>query len=181
MSPVSEVYPSIAGRTVMVTGGSRGLGREMVLALAEAGAAVAVVGSRPGTALDDTVADANRLGAGRAVAMAADVSDYAQCEAAAVAVLDTLGPIDVLINNAGLGMRRVSETFNTKPTRFWETEPEAWKEIIDTNVNGAFNMARRPGSGHGFTRLRQGDQHLHQRPDHGPPGLLAIWAEQGCA
>jgi NAD(P)-dependent dehydrogenase (short-subunit alcohol dehydrogenase family) len=78
----------------------------------------------------------------RAVAMAADVSDYAQCEAAAVAALDTLGPIDVLINNAGLGMRRVSETFNTKPTRFWETEPEAWKEIIDTNVNGAFNMAR---------------------------------------
>ena len=100
MSAVSEVYPSIAGRTVMVTGGSRGLGREMVLALAEARAAVAVVGSRPGTALDDTVADANRLGAGRAVAMTADVSDYAQCEAAAVAVLDTLGPIDVLIYNA---------------------------------------------------------------------------------
>lgn len=142
MSTVSAAYPSIAGRTVMVTGGSRGLGREMVLALAEAGAAVAVVGSRPGAALDDTLADANRLGAGRAVAIAADVADYAQCEAAAVAALDAIGPIDVLINNAGLGMRRVSETFNTKPTRFWETEPEAWREIIDTNINGVFNMAR---------------------------------------
>lgn len=142
MSALSAAYPSIAGRTVMVTGGSRGLGREMVLALAGVGAAVAVVGSRPGGALDDTVAEANRLGAGRAVAIAADVADYAQCEAAATAALDAIGPIDVLINNAGLGMRRVSETFNTKPTRFWETEPEAWKEIIDTNVNGVFNMAR---------------------------------------
>lgn len=142
MSALSTIYPSIAGRTVMVTGGSRGLGREMVLALAGVGATVAVVGSRPGGALDDTVAEANRLGAGRAVAIAADVADYAQCEAAATAALDAIGPIDVLINNAGLGMRRVSETFNTKPTRFWETEPEAWKEIIDTNVNGVFNMAR---------------------------------------
>lgn len=142
MSALSAAYPSITGRTVMVTGGSRGLGREMVLALAGVGAAVAVVGSRPGGALDDTVAEANRLGAGRAVAIAADVADYAQCEAAATAALDAIGPIDVLINNAGLGMRRVSETFNTKPTRFWETEPEAWKEIIDTNINGVFNMAR---------------------------------------
>lgn len=142
MSALSTIYPSIAGRTVMVTGGSRGLGREMVLALAGVGATVAVVGSRPGGALDDTVAEANRLGAGRAVAIAADVADYAQCEAAATAALDAIGPIDVLINNAGLGMRRVSETFNTKPTRFWETEPEAWKEIIDTNINGVFNMAR---------------------------------------
>ncbi len=159
---MSAAYPSIAGRTVMVTGGSRGLGREMVLALAGVGAAVAVVGSRPGGALDDTVAEANRLGAGRAVAIAADVADYAQCEAAATAALDAIGPIDVLINNAGLGMRRVSETFNTKPTRFWETEPEAWKEIIDTNVNGVFNMARVLVPGPRGGGLRPGDQHPRQ-------------------
>jgi NAD(P)-dependent dehydrogenase (short-subunit alcohol dehydrogenase family) len=142
MSAVSAAYPSIAGRTVMVTGGSRGLGREMVLALAEAGAAVAVVGSRPGPALDETIAEANRLGPGKAVGVAADVGDYSQCEAAAAAAEKALGPVDVLINNAGLGMRRISETFNTVPTRFWEADAAAWKEIIDTNVNGAFNMAR---------------------------------------
>lgn len=142
MSNVSVTYPSLAGRTIMVTGGSRGLGREMVLALAAAGASVAVVGSRPGAALDETVAEANRLGSGKAIGLTADVADYAQCDTAAAAAAEAFGRVDVLVNNAGLGMRRVSETFNTEPTRFWETDPIAWKDIIDTNINGAFNMAR---------------------------------------
>lgn len=142
MSAIAETYPSLAGRTIMVTGGSRGLGREMVLALATAGASIAVVGSRPGPALEETVVEANRLGSGKAIAIAADVADYGQCEAAVTAARKAFGRIDVLINNAGLGMRRISETFNTEPTRFWKTDPAAWKDIIDTNINGAFNMAR---------------------------------------
>lgn len=142
MSNMSATYPSLAGRTIMVTGGSRGLGREMVLALAAAGASVVVVGSRPGAALDETVAEANRLGSGKAIGLTADVADYAQCDTAAAAAAEAFGHVDVLVNNAGLGMRRVSETFNTEPTRFWETDPIAWKDIIDTNINGAFNMAR---------------------------------------
>ncbi len=139
---MSDAYPSLVGRTVMVTGGSRGLGREMVLALAAAGASIAIVGSRPGPALDETVEEANRLNPGKAIAIAADVADYGQCEAAVAKANEAFGHIDVLVNNAGLGMRRISETFNTEPTRFWETDPVAWKDIIDTNVNGAFNMAR---------------------------------------
>lgn len=142
MSNMSATYPSLAGRTIMVTGGSRGLGREMVLALAEAGASVAVLGFRPGAVLDETVAEANSLGSGKAIGLTADVADYAQCETVAVAAAEAFGRVDVLVNNAGLGMRRVSETFNTEPTRFWETDPIAWKDIIDTNINGAFNMAR---------------------------------------
>ncbi|MDO1583408.1 SDR family NAD(P)-dependent oxidoreductase [Rhizobium oryzicola] len=140
MSSVS--YPSLAGRPVLVTGGSRGLGREMVLALIEAGASVAVVGSKPGAALTETVDEANRKGPGKAIAVVADVADYAQCEAAVLAAVDAFGRLDVLINNAGLGMRLISESFNTEPSRFWEADPEAWRAIIDTNVNGAFNMAR---------------------------------------
>ncbi|WP_430249625.1 SDR family NAD(P)-dependent oxidoreductase [Neorhizobium sp. DAR64860/K0K1] len=133
---------SLVGRRVLVTGGSRGLGREMVLALAESGASVAVLGSRPGQALDDTVAEARRVGRGDAIGLTADVGDYAACAAAVAQTVEAFGRIDVLVNNAGLGMRRVSETFNTKPTRFWETDPAAWRDIVDANVNGVFHMAR---------------------------------------
>jgi 3-oxoacyl-[acyl-carrier protein] reductase len=52
------------------------------------------------------------------------------------------GRIDVLVNNAGRGMRLVSESFNTVPVKFWEIAPESWRKIIDINVTGAFNMAR---------------------------------------
>jgi 3-oxoacyl-[acyl-carrier protein] reductase len=52
------------------------------------------------------------------------------------------GDVHILINNAGRGMRFVSEKFFDTPTKFWETDPAIWKMIIDTNVNGPFLMAR---------------------------------------
>lgn len=142
MTSTGELYSSLRNRVAIVTGGSRGLGREMVLELVSAGAHLAVIGSQAGPALDNTVAEANRSGPGRAMALVADVSDNDQCEAAVATTLAALGRVDVLVNNAGLGMRRISERFNTTPTRFWETDPAAWRDIIDTNVNGPFQMAR---------------------------------------
>jgi 3-oxoacyl-[acyl-carrier protein] reductase len=127
---------SLDGRVVLVTGGSRGLGREMALALARAGARVAITGSGPSDALAQTRAD---LG-GDALAIAADVTDAA--EDAVARTVAAFGRLDVLVNNAGLGMRGVSETFNTQPTKFWEAPPDAWRAIVDTNVNGPFLMAR---------------------------------------
>ncbi|WP_416409036.1 SDR family NAD(P)-dependent oxidoreductase [Agrobacterium rosae] len=136
-------YPSLKGRSVLVTGGSRGLGKEMAFALLEAGACVAITGSRDSQALEDTIAEATRIaGSQNVLGLAADVSDYSQCEATVRSVIAAFGKIDVLINNAGVGMRLISETFNTQPTKFWEADPQAWAAIVATNINGTFNMAR---------------------------------------
>jgi 3-oxoacyl-[acyl-carrier protein] reductase len=56
--------------------------------------------------------------------------------------LQKFGGLHVLVNNAGQGMRVISETFNTRPVPFWEIEPQHWQSIMATNVNGAFNMTR---------------------------------------
>ena len=56
--------------------------------------------------------------------------------------VSAFGRLDVLINNAGLGMRAISETFNTVPTKFWEADTRGWSDIVETNVNGPFLMAR---------------------------------------
>lgn len=58
------------------------------------------------------------------------------------AIAEAFGGVDVLVNNAGRGMKYVSEGFLTEPARFWEADPEMWRMVINTNVNGPFYMAR---------------------------------------
>ncbi len=129
---------SLHGRVVLITGGSRGLGREMALALAEAGAKLAITGASASEALDQT---RQTLGAD-ALAIPADVTDPEAASHAVSRTVATFGRLDVLINNAGLGMRLISETFNTQPTRFWEASTDGWRRIVDANVNGPFHMAK---------------------------------------
>lgn len=131
-------YPSLKGRVVLVTGGSRGLGREMALALKAEGARVAITGSTASDALEQT---RDKL-APDALAVVANVIDDAACAQAVDETVAAFGRLDVLINNAGLGMRAVSETFNTVPTKFWQADAKAWSDIVDTNINGPFLMAR---------------------------------------
>lgn len=131
---------SLKSRVVLITGGSRGLGREMALALGEAGASVAITGAAPSEALDATLADLSERT--EAIAMAANVADLAAARHAVDQTVKHFGSVDVLINNAGLGMRLISETFNTVPTRFWEADETAWARIVGANVNGPFHMAK---------------------------------------
>ena len=131
----------VRGRVCIVTGGSRGLGLEMALELAGQGAAVCVTGAAASPALQAAGEACRALGAST-LALPCDVADYAACEALVAQVEAELGPVDVLVNNAGIGMRAISETFNTVPTKFWEADPEAWGRIVKANLTGAFNMAR---------------------------------------
>ncbi len=140
MSSAEKRYPSLSGRSVIITGGGRGLGREMALALIEAGALVTITAAKNEQQLQAVAAQVT--GPGRLNTVLADASNTADCERVVSCTLEAFGRIDCLVNNAGRGMRLVSERFTTEPCHFWETSPEQWREIVDCNINGPFNMAR---------------------------------------
>jgi len=113
----------LAGRVVLVTGASRGLGRQLVGALASAGAAVGLV-ARSAEQLAESRYEVI-TGGGSAVAVAADVSNPEALRVAIEAVSRRLGPIDVLINNAGI----------TGPMgAAWEVDPEEWWHTLEINL-----------------------------------------------
>jgi len=97
--------PDLNGHTALVTGASRGIGAAIALALAEAGAAVAVNYRQHATEADAVVAKIKDIG-GRATAIAADVSQAAAVAKMVDHVTSTLGPIDILVNNAGIAIVR---------------------------------------------------------------------------
>lgn len=132
-------HPSLRDRVVLVTGASRGLGREMALELAQAGARVVLTASADSPEWQETLVE---IGADRGLGIIADAADPAEATRVVAEAEARFGRVDVLVNNAGRGMRLISETFNTQPTRFWETRPEDWRAIIEVNLNGAFYMAR---------------------------------------
>jgi NAD(P)-dependent dehydrogenase (short-subunit alcohol dehydrogenase family) len=103
------------------------------------GCRVVVTAAREMGELDSFV---STWGKDKALAVLADVTEYRACESVTNETVFRFGRIDVLVNNAGRGMKYVSPSFMSEPTRFWETDPETWKMVIDTNVNGPFFMAR---------------------------------------
>ncbi|MGH7200595.1 MAG: SDR family NAD(P)-dependent oxidoreductase [Planctomycetaceae bacterium] len=117
----------LSGRKSFITGGSRGLGRAMAIALAEAGADVVLVG-RDAESLQNTAAEIRALGR-TAATLQADVGNPSECEAACRTALEEHGPIDVLINN--VGGRRINV-----PTA--ELPLEQWQSIIDLNLTSTF-------------------------------------------
>ncbi len=136
-------HPSLADRVVIVTGGGRGLGREMALALAEAGARVVVTGAREGAELAEVEAKGRAIaGAGRVIAHRADVREWEDCTATVARTLEAFGALHALVNNAGRGLLLISPTYNSEPPSFHEAPVEGWREIVETNVIGPFLMAR---------------------------------------
>lgn len=134
----------LSGKVALVTGASKGLGKAIALALAEAGARVALT-SRDETLLGE-VARTIRAGGAQAEVFPADVSDEPQVLALEQTVSARLGPVQILINNAGINLRKPVTAFTL----------EEWNRLLATNVTSAFLMCRAfvPGmKGSGYGRI----------------------------
>jgi len=121
---------SLEGHVAVITGASKGLGRQMAESLAASGAAVAVV-ARSKDLLDEVVAGITAKG-GKAAAIVADVSNDAAVADVAEQVSEMLGTCDILINNAGINNRKAVDEFTTKE----------WNEIVGINLTAPFMMCR---------------------------------------
>jgi NAD(P)-dependent dehydrogenase (short-subunit alcohol dehydrogenase family) len=121
---------------VLVTGGTSGLGHAMASALATAGARVALTG-RSGGHASSVAADLPG-----ATGIELDVRDESSVARAVDEAWSRLGGIDMLVNNAGIGMRTVNPRFMTQPQGFWDVPADGFRAVIDTNLTGYFLVAR---------------------------------------
>ncbi|OGN88402.1 MAG: 3-oxoacyl-[acyl-carrier-protein] reductase [Chloroflexi bacterium GWC2_73_18] len=117
----------LSGKSAVVTGGSRGIGRAIVLRLAEQGADVAFSYRGNAEAAREVTAAVEAMGR-RALAVQADVTDPASAEALIGAAIEAFGKVDILVNNAGI----------TRDDLIMRMSPEAWREVLETNLFGAF-------------------------------------------
>jgi NAD(P)-dependent dehydrogenase (short-subunit alcohol dehydrogenase family) len=130
--PAARARPAeLAGRVTVVTGGGRGIGRQLAVALSGAGATVGLVARSPGE-LAETAQLITAAG-GSAAAVTADLSQRKDAECALAELSRLLGPADILVNNAGIG----------GPVGCaWEVDPGAWWHTIEVNLGSAFLCTR---------------------------------------
>ncbi len=133
----------LKGKTAVVTGGSRGIGRAIALEFACQGANVAVIYAGNSSMADRTVEDICALGV-LGKAFKCDVSDYSAVEETIKEISDAFGTVDILVNNAGITRDMIC-------SRMTSSDFEC---VIDTNLTGAFNLIRHTYSG--FVRARKG-------------------------
>ena len=119
------------GKTAIITGGSRGIGRAIVQSFAEKGARIALLYAGNQKLAEEVLIAARGLGV-EAMAIRCDVSDFAACKEAVAAVTKTLGPVDILVNNAGI----------TRDKLTVHMTEEDFNRVVDVNLKGAFNMIR---------------------------------------
>lgn len=121
---------SLVGKVALVTGAGKGIGRATAIALAKEGVNVGLI-ARTESDLINLAKEIEEIGVNVAYATA-DVSSIEQVNEAVESLKNALGPVDILINNAGTG----------KFGKFLELEPEEWKQIIDINLMGVYYVTR---------------------------------------
>ena len=134
---MTKPSPDLDGIRTLVTGGTSGLGFAMSQALAEAGARVVLTGRT-----EQRVQDAATQIAPGTTGLIMDVRDEESVSAGVERSLAILGGIDVLVNNAGIGVRTVNPHFMTAPMGFWQVSPDGFRDLLTTNVVGYFLVAR---------------------------------------
>jgi NAD(P)-dependent dehydrogenase (short-subunit alcohol dehydrogenase family) len=127
----------LSGIRVLVTGATSGLGAAMAAALVQAGARVMVTGRDQ----DRADARATELGSS-AIACQLDVRDERSVAKCVARARERWGGIDMLVNNAGIGMRTVNPRFLSEPQSFWQVTPAGFRDVVETKVVGCFLMAR---------------------------------------
>ena len=122
---------NFTNKTVLVTGGTRGIGRAIALAFAKRGARVAVLFRSDQVSADKTLAELEGNGH---LAFKTDVADAEQVEKAVSDVIETFGSLDIVVNNAGIGVD------HPLPTTSYEDWQQAWRQTIDANLIGPANI-----------------------------------------
>jgi len=126
-----RIDPGFSGKTAIVTGGSRGIGRAIVLLFAGEGVDVTFFYRDNAEAADAVVAAAQAAG-GTATAERVDIRDFAACSAAVERVIERRGRVDILVNNAGVIRDNPLAAFDDADVR----------DVLETNVTGVFNVTR---------------------------------------
>ncbi|MGY1609208.1 SDR family NAD(P)-dependent oxidoreductase [Geodermatophilus sp. SYSU D00700] len=125
--------PDLTGLVALVTGASAGIGRYLAEGLAARGAAVAGL-ARGGDRLRTAMAEVAAATGARTLAVPADVTDAAAVDAAVAQVTRELGPVGLLVNNAGL--------IDAAEVPLWEADPDQWWSVVESQVRGPFLVAR---------------------------------------
>ena len=123
--------PSVQGKVAVVTGGTRGIGREIARALVAERGSVIICG-RDGRRAEEVAAELSRIGPGKCAGTTCDVRRYGDVEALMRHAAETFGGLDILINNAGVAGRGAVA----------DLPLEKWHEVIDTNLTGVFHCCR---------------------------------------
>lgn len=121
----------LTGKVALVSGGSRGIGRAISIKLASLGANIAIFYAGNEAAAQDTLREIEKKGV-RAMAVRCNVADYDEVDVGAARVREALGPVDVLVNNAGVTCDKLAMRMS----------PEEFEQVVSVNLNGAFHLIR---------------------------------------